>query len=230
MFSIHAHNTLYNDIVSTVYRLFGTPEITQDIGMLSPLMQSQKGVALVTFLIVTNRPYSRESLADLFWEATSTSQVLHNLRSLFTRIRPLVPELNITRTTISFNASPDTDVDYLTLKSVLDEDITDIETIRLDAALEIYRDDLLANFYLQNASRFEEWLVLERERIRQRVFNPYRRLCKSYLAAEQWAAIDKIVDFTAQVNELVLDSILTPEQAQPLLDAVERIITAIEAT
>lgn len=44
------------------------------------------------------------------------------------------------------------------------------------------------------------------------------------------AAINKFVEFTAKINGFVADGALTPEQAQPLLDAANRIIAAIQAT
>ncbi len=167
------------------FNLLGSLKIDTD-GESSELLKSTKGCALVTYLIVTQRTHTREFLADLLWEASSTAQALRNLRALLIRIRDLVPELQVTRTTLAFQPLPETSVDFLRLQTALERDATQIDESQLDTALQLYTGDLLANFYLEGAPRFEEWLVLEREHLRQMVQAAYQRLCKIYLEAEQW--------------------------------------------
>jgi len=168
------------------FKLLGSLIIESD-GAPSELLKSPKGCALITYLTITGQSHTREFLADLFWEATSTAQALRNLRALLSRIHELVPELQVTRTTLAFQPLPDTAVDFLTLQAVLEEDPAQINDSQLDTTLQLYRGDLLANFYLGGAPRFEEWLAMERERLRQKVQGAYQRLCKSYLEAEQWS-------------------------------------------
>ena len=59
---------------------------------------------------------------------------------------------------------------------------------QLDEALRLYRGDLLEDFYLEGAPRFEEWLVFEGERLRLKVKGAYQQLCKTYLETEQWVS------------------------------------------
>ncbi len=171
--------------MSLQFNLLGSLRIESD-GVPSELLKSPKACALVAYLIITGQDQTREFLADLLWESTSTARALHNLRALLNRIRDLVPELQITRTSLAFQSLPETSVDFLSLQAVLEQDLSRIDEVQLDAALQLYRGDLLVNFYLEGAPRFEEWLALERERLRQRVQGAYQRLCKSHLKAEQW--------------------------------------------
>jgi DNA-binding SARP family transcriptional activator len=168
------------------FNLLGSLNIESD-GEPSEILKSPKGCALVSYLIVTGQTHTREFLADLLWEASSTSQALRNLRALLIRIRNLVPELQITRTSLVFQPLPETSVDFLRLQAALEGDAAQIDDSQLDTALQLYRGDLLENFYLDGAPRFEEWLALERERLRQKVQAAFQRLCKTYLEMEQWA-------------------------------------------
>ena len=171
--------------MSLQFNLLGSMNIEKD-GEPSELLKSSKGCALVSYLIVTGQTHTREFLADLLWEASSTAQALHNLRTLLNRIRSLVPELQVTRTSLAFHPLPETSVDFLRLQSTLEGDAAQIEASQLDNALQLYRGDLLANFHLEGAPGFEEWLVLEREHLRQKVYETYQQLCKTYLETEQW--------------------------------------------
>ena len=91
--------------MSLQFNLLGSLNIEKD-GEPSELLKSPKGCALVTYLIVTGQTHTREFLADLLWEASSTAQALHNLRTLLNRIRNLVPELQVTRTSLAFQVLP----------------------------------------------------------------------------------------------------------------------------
>jgi DNA-binding SARP family transcriptional activator len=167
--------------------LLGSLSIQTD-GAPSELLKSPKGCALVAYLIATGQGAKREFLADLLWDASSNAQALRNLRALLVRIRDLIPELRITRTNLVFQPLPQTSVDLLTLRAVLDRDPAQVAEPELDAALQLYRGDLMENFYLEGAPRFEEWLAVERERLRQQVQAACQRLCRTYLEKEQWAS------------------------------------------
>ena len=74
-------------------KLLGVLQIENEAGEISEVMKSNKGCALLAYLLVTNTSQPREVLADLLWDATSTVQPLQNLRALLTRLRKWVPEL-----------------------------------------------------------------------------------------------------------------------------------------
>ena len=163
--------------------LLGVLEIEDESGTLSPLLKWNKGVALLSYLVVTGQPQRREQLADLLWDASSTSQSLRNLRTLLSRIRKWLPSLMVTRQQVAYEAESAVAIDYLTLTATLaDGSITEI-----NAALPLYRGDLLAGFFLDDAPRFNEWLLLEREQLRQQVVAAYRQICFAYSEQEAWA-------------------------------------------
>ena len=187
------------------YKLLGPLDI-QENGRSSELLKSGKGCALVTYLIITNQPQAREVVADLLWQATSTTQSLKNLRSLLNRIKKWVPGLEITRQSLTYRTHPDTAIDLVTLnKTVIGEPFLhdSVSTLNeLNNALRLYEGDLLTGFFLDDAPHFEEWLLLERERLRMRVLVAYDQLCTAYIergeiraaldVANRWLTIDPL--------------------------------------
>jgi DNA-binding SARP family transcriptional activator/tetratricopeptide (TPR) repeat protein len=178
------------------YQFLGALTIEED-GQAAPVMRSDKGRALLAALIIRGKPQSRETLADLLWESETTAQSLTRLRILVSRVHKWVPELLVSRKQLSFQASPDTSIDLTALNRVLNsKDVT-----QLNEGLRLYKGDLLDGFYLEDSTRFNEWLLLERENLRRRVIDAYRRLCTSFAeqqiwlkgidAAQRWLALDE---------------------------------------
>ena len=157
------------------YRLLGTFKIEEN-GQPAALLRSPMGSALVAFLIVMGQPQSREVIADLLWADIPTNQALHNLRSLLNRIRKWVPELSITRHQLAFQPRQETTVDL----NILRESLTNDDIGELNRALQLYRGDLLTGLYLDDAPRYEEWLLLAQERLRLKVLTAHQRLCQAF--------------------------------------------------
>ena len=93
-----------------------------------------------------------------------------------------MPELLVTRQSLQFQHHTDSTIDYVALTETLAEN----KLPQLDEALKNYRGDLLGNLYLEDAPRFNEWLTVTREQLRQRVLDAYRRLCETYETEQKW--------------------------------------------
>ncbi|MCP5096023.1 MAG: tetratricopeptide repeat protein [Chloroflexi bacterium] len=164
-------------------KLLGTLTINEN-GRTSPLAKNAKGCALLTYLVVTEQPQSREAIADLLWDAHSTKQSLRNLRVLLTRIRPYLPELEISRSTLALQPNHKLDIDLLILSNALKSD----NPVIIDQALAAYKGDLLTGFHLEDAPQFNEWLLLTRERFRRQVRMAYDQVCAAYFEQQKWGA------------------------------------------
>lgn len=157
----------------------------QEAGQPAPLLRSRRGCALLAYLIVTRKAQSREVVADLLWESSSTSLSLTRLRVLLSRLRDWLPaDVTISRQSLAFQPAETTQVDLYAFLDGLNSPGRD----ELDQALQFYGGELMADFYLEDAPRFNEWLLVERERLRQQVRIAYERLCVAYAAAEEWPA------------------------------------------
>lgn len=163
------------------FTLLGTLNVEED-GRVAKVMRSPKTCGLLAYLIITNQTHTREGIADLLWDSETTTQSLTRLRVLLGRTKKSAPELIVTRRTVAFEAAKDTVIDY----QLLIDGIHSKETAVLDNALQRYDGELLSGFYLPDAPRFNDWLLMERERLRFEVQSAYQRLCATYEDEEAW--------------------------------------------
>ena len=168
-----------NDI--TRIKLLGTAMVEAN-GRSSRIISSAKGMALLAYLVYNNDAQSREQVADLLWEASSTKQSLTRLRELLGRVRKWLPQIQATRQTLTFQADEQTVVDLWVLR----EGLIAKDMAQLDEALQLYKGDFLANFHLDSGAYFNEWLVVARERLRTQVLLAHERLCHLYAEAAEW--------------------------------------------
>ena len=136
-------------------------------------LRSRKAQAMMVYLASTSKSHSREVLADLFWSESSQARAMSNLRDAVHALRThLEPFVDITRYSIAVNPESEVWIDVSELDAALalaweSGDIITVETAKkIEVALKLYQKDFLEGFYLRGARGFEEWQVVERERIR----------------------------------------------------------------
>lgn len=168
-------------------KLLGKVNIEDENGRSSRLVNSARGVACLAYLIYAGEGQKREFMADLLWEASSTQQSLGRLRELLYRVRKAIPAVQTSRHTITFQADSGDFVDVLRLQATLAlTGGSQADAAQLAAALQLYKGAFLDGFYLEDAPRFNEWLVVARERLHRQVVAAYDRLCQLYAAEEAW--------------------------------------------
>ena len=153
--------------------LLGKPCVIQDGGPLTGLVY-KKSLALLAYLAVTGRAHSREALAGLLWGRSPEANARASLRKVLADLRPKVPShLAVTRHEIAFDQeSPywlDVEAfDRQAVKAIRRRDgpLSDKDVAALAKAVDLYRGDFLEGFYVHQAPAFEEWVLLERERLR----------------------------------------------------------------
>lgn len=148
----------------------GQPEIRLD-GDLLVARAPAKGVALLAYLAVTGQSCSRESLAGLLWGETPDAAARASLRVTLNRLpAELRPFLTLTPHAIALDVSWVT-VDVHALETAVSAPPTAWQT-----AVSLYRGDFLEGLTLTDAPAFEEWALLERERLRLLVIDLLHRL------------------------------------------------------
>ena len=147
--------------------------------------KSQKVRAMLIYFTCTARPQPRMVLAELFWPELSEDRALANLRVALNNLRQTVGSyIHITRENamVRPGRSPYLDsVDFedrvtaaLSTAGITSEDV-------VKDALALYRGDFLDGFYIDSAG-FEDWVSLERERLRFLFFYASDRLIDYSLA------------------------------------------------
>jgi predicted ATPase/DNA-binding SARP family transcriptional activator len=141
--------------------------------------------ALLAYLAVeADRPQRRETLAALLWPDHPEKDARHGLSQALTTLRHAIgdptaapPYLIVTRDAVGFNRASDQWVDadvFAALLEACDRHAHRQPAVcaacaeRLVRATTLYRGDFLAGFSLAASEEFEDWVRLQRERLRRR--------------------------------------------------------------
>jgi len=149
-----------------------------------------KSLALLCYLAVTGRRHSREKLAGLLWGDSPEDRAQTSLRKSLSSLRKLSESaLTITRQTVTFNHDNDYWLDVEVLESALAEDDAGPDVLHaLREAVDLYRGEFLEGFSVRQAVVFEEWVLGERERLRQLVIQALHRLSVACTERGEYAA------------------------------------------
>lgn len=152
-------------------------------GKLTTGLPSRKAEAMLIYLVCTQRPYSRELLADFFWDDRSSEQAMANLRSLLSGLRrSFKPFLEITRQTVAIKEDSAYWIDAAVFQKLAQSDrIEDWET-----AVSLYQSDFLAGFDIRDSRGFEEWVTLERERHQRLMIQLLRQMVQHFLDHQEY--------------------------------------------
>jgi DNA-binding SARP family transcriptional activator len=154
-------------------RLLGGFELRRD-GQLLPSLESARAESLLAYLLLHQEaPQSRQHLAFLLWPDSTDAQARTNLRHLLHTLRHALPEsdrfLDVTARTIQWRPNAPC---WLDVAAFVDRtERSDGELAALREAVELYAGDLLEGCY-------DEWLLGERERLRERYLDALERLAR----------------------------------------------------
>ncbi len=163
--------------------LLGKPRLTLGGQPLTGLV-SAKAQALLFYLAVTRQAHSREKLAGLLWSDLPEDKARQNLRVALSALRQFVPEhLETTRQSVACRPCW---LDVQAFEQKLAPETWSISTAQ--EAVKLYRGSFLEDFTLGGAPLFEEWALLERERLRQLALDTLHCLADAYLEEGAYAA------------------------------------------
>src|SRR5262245_28294390 len=139
-------------------------------------LPTKKAKALLAYLAIRpGQSHPRDKLAALLWGGKSDDQARGDLRHALVALRRALagtnpPALEIEGQTLALNPAG-VGVDVVTFERRIAEGTPRA----LEQAAELYRGDLLLGFTV-NEPLFEEWLVSERERLREMALEALGRL------------------------------------------------------
>ncbi|MCP4358170.1 MAG: tetratricopeptide repeat protein [Chloroflexi bacterium] len=155
--------------------LFGSPQFQKDDQPL--LLRRRKVIALLTYLVVTGQPHSRDVLATLFWPENDQSSARANLRRELSRLRQQVGDdiLHIDRTQVATHSNSlfvdiadfQAKIGQVQAHQHAKDGLCSECVAALQTAVSIYKDDFMAGFALPDSPEFDEWQFFLREGYRQ---------------------------------------------------------------
>jgi DNA-binding SARP family transcriptional activator len=161
------------------FRLFGGFEARRSAG--PPVLPPNKARALLAYLACTpGQPHARDQIAALLWGDKEEKQARHSLRQVISAIRKAFPDespecLLLEADTIALEPSA-MEVDV----AAFDQFVSDGSPSALEQAAAIYRGDFLAGLDVKE-EMFEEWLMRERERLRELALDASAKLLSHQL-------------------------------------------------
>src|SRR5215216_1021552 len=152
------------------------------------VISSRAGQSLLAYLAMTaGMPHRREKLAGTLWADSSEENARKNLRQELWRIRKAIPAQNLPEAddyliadefTLMFNRESDYWLDV----SILERSDPDVQS--LTSGLSLYQGELLPGFY-------DDWVVLERERLRTLFESKMEQLVDQLVDMERWTAVQE---------------------------------------
>ena len=144
-----------------------------------------KSVALLGFLAVTGRPHSREALATLLWGGSADKEARASLRGVLSKLARALPQhIVLSQDRVAFNRESPY---FLDVEAFLAK-LAAADAAALGEAVALYRGELLEGLRVHDAPEFEEWLLVERERLRHLMLGTLHALAVHHAEREEHAA------------------------------------------
>ena len=146
--------------------------------------------ALLVYLTCRPERHLREQLMTLLWPELPQKSAQGSLRQTLYLLRQAIPELLsqdgssavplllVDRKTVQINPNGRYDLDMRTFTELLKEDES-----RWSEAVDIYRGDFLADFYLPDSAPFEEWAHARRNRLKRQMLTTLQSLTEQQLSS-----------------------------------------------
>ncbi|MGE5140495.1 MAG: ATP-binding protein, partial [Rudaea sp.] len=160
--------------------ILGAPRFEHDGSSID--LPSAKALALLAYLAIAREPQPRERLFALLWGSSTEDAARKNLRNTLWGIGKTLGD-HVLRV----------DEQHLALSSDVWVDAREFERLAStpdrQAAVELYRGDLLANLAISDAPEYEIWLTGERERFAETYLQLLDSLIQDARTRTDWPAV-----------------------------------------
>jgi len=141
-----------------------------------------KEQALLAYLAMHDEPCPRDELATLLWGEAAQKKARTSLRVALAGLRKRLPHaLAVTDERVGFAEAVDLWLDVAEFRAAV---ATPDSVDALLPILDLYRGHFLADFNVDDAGRFVEWVQGERARLQQEASHAFLRLAETLLAAD----------------------------------------------
>ncbi|HEY9427690.1 MAG TPA: BTAD domain-containing putative transcriptional regulator [Gemmatimonadaceae bacterium] len=141
----------------------------------------RRKLTLLAVLALSDRPYSRDALAEMFWGDEDDERARHSLSDALSHFRRLLGRDAIAHRSsdITLSEGVRLDVDALELAAAC----ASRDSAR---AVELYGGPLLDGIHVTGSARFEEWVSRERERCARLFTRSCEAECLSLARSRRW--------------------------------------------
>lgn len=177
--------------------LLGPPRVELDGAGVE--LQRHKVTALLAYLLVTDRPHRRDTLAAIFWPDDDQSHARAALRRTLSALNTALNGvgLAISRETIGLERDAPIWLDVARFRALLSSwrahghpaaEVCADCLPALSEAVALYHTDFMAGFSLRDSAPFDEWQMEQAEQLRRGLSEALERLTRGHSARREWAA------------------------------------------
>jgi predicted ATPase/DNA-binding SARP family transcriptional activator len=172
----------------------------------------RKALALLIYLVIeVDRPHTRESLLGLLWPEHSTAAAQNNLRVTWSQLQKSLektqedgpPYLLANRLDLQFNPLSRYELDVRLFRNLIEacrihvhpgqpEDCAECAA-RLVQAMKLVRGPFLDGFSLPDCPAFDEWLLVQRERLHLQIIATTEQLASFYERGGQLSEAERSI-------------------------------------
>jgi predicted ATPase/DNA-binding SARP family transcriptional activator len=185
---------------------------------------NRKALALLAYLAVEAADaHSRETLLGLLWPELPTAAAQNNLRVTWSQLRQMLkqpkdeapPFLIATRLDLQFNQHSDYELDVNRFHTLLEacrthahpgQSVCTICIGHLTEAVALVRGPFLAGLYLEECPAFDEWLLIQRERLHLQITTALEELADLHERAADGASVIQNVQRLLELDPLREDA------------------------
>ena len=159
--------------------LMGSPHLTLEGGEINGRLPG-KALVMLCYLACAGPSQSRSRLTGLLWGEKPEEDARRSLRVDLSKTRRILPDhLSADRQSVTFNQEADYHLDvesfeYMLKRAIGTEGATQRAILR--EAVALYRGDFLEGVVVDDEPIYEEWVLPERERLRQLVLQALDQL------------------------------------------------------
>ena len=181
-------------------------------------LTNRKALALLAYLAMNAaQAHSRETMLGLLWPELPEADARNNLRVTLSQLRTKLGDgfLLSNRIEMQFDPHSAHTLDVAEFNNLLAACARHTHSrrsecpecqARLTGAAELYRGDFLAGFFLENCAEFGEWLMVQRERLRQQMLELLSELMHHHEQANRFKVAEGYVRHLLQLDPLREDA------------------------
>ncbi|MFZ5968674.1 MAG: AfsR/SARP family transcriptional regulator [Bacillota bacterium] len=192
-------------------RMLGSIKITVNGKSVIDTMSS-KAIGIFCYLLMHHGKFvTRDKLAFLFWDNSSTEAARYNLRHALWSIRKIIKEDAHDASIIVTNKdrcrahiSDDIHIDVLEMEALLKqiEKVEKVPIRTLEAIDKLYSGEFLDGFYIKGCPEFNDWIYYERERLQKGYFEALHKLAVIHRESQHFQESIEAFEKLLRINPL----------------------------
>ncbi|MBS4538296.1 hypothetical protein GOQ27_07460 [Clostridium sp. D2Q-11] len=170
---------------------------------------SHKSIGILSYMAIKkDKSFSRNKIANIFWDSSDSNSSRYNLRYNIWSLRKIfknndeevdlfIADKESIRFNDEFNIYVDAENFHHKIKNSKENTIKDLEYLK-----GLYKGEFLEGFYIKDSSEFNDWVFYEREKFQRNYIKILSKLVDHYKSIEEYQKAIDILENMININPL----------------------------